>query len=331
MDSHSYDTELNPITFKGSYVQVCWSDEFKHFMSDFLDGTITNYSFSGFLQNNNDYVVKASYVPLELEHFMVGYTGPRTSNMTLGKVDLPSYECFGFSYWKSYLKIFSQSITRTYNNFLDYSPYTRYYLYVPYFNIIEIEPERVYGHTLDCYLSFDAISGILKLFLYLDDNKLLSSQSIKISIDVPVGKTNAQEIDRNNIMNAISTIGSLVGMGIGAYSGNALITAGSAVKFTSAINNAIKTNIKTASTQGMNGNFCDLGIDKTIRLIRETVSNVTKPNASLVGLPCNQNYTLSLLTGYTKVGNINFNPSGYEIYNDEISEIVELLKSGVIL
>ena len=49
--------------------------------------------------------------------------------------------------------------------------------------------------------------------------------------------------------------------------------------------------------------------------------------------PYNKYVNIGSLTSnnYIEVGEIHFNPKGNEIYQDEISEIVALLKSGVIL
>ena len=48
------------------------------------------------------------------------------------------------------------------------------------------------------------------------------------------------------------------------------------------------------------------------------------------GYPANKYDSLSLYTGYVEIGEIHFNPFNEVIYQDEITEIVTLLKDGVI-
>ena len=51
----------------------------------------------------------------------------------------------------------------------------------------------------------------------------------------------------------------------------------------------------------------------------------------LQGYPANYYTSLSSITGYTEIGDIQFNASNNDIYNVEIDEIIALLKSGVIM
>ena len=39
---------------------------------------------------------------------------------------------------------------------------------------------------------------------------------------------------------------------------------------------------------------------------------------------------MSTLSGYVEIGEIHFDPKNADIYQDEITEIVELLQKGVI-
>ena len=49
------------------------------------------------------------------------------------------------------------------------------------------------------------------------------------------------------------------------------------------------------------------------------------------GYPSNTYESLSNLTGYTEIGDIQFNPMNYNITQDEINEIVAILRNGVIM
>ena len=83
--------------------------------------------------------------------------------------------------------------------------------------------------------------------------------------------------------------------------------------------------------RGLGGDRSGLSVDKDIYLITDLPVQPYHIDASLVGKPLKRTRTLSAVSGYTEVGVIHFNPSNYEIYQNEVDEIVSLLHEGVIL
>ena len=96
--------------------------------------------------------------------------------------------------------------------------------------------------------------------------------------------------------------------------------------------NAMNDNVdRLASYEGGQGDASMIAINKSIVGIYEMPQNIVLPNAHLVGKPCRQTLNLASLTGFTKVGDIHFDPQGERIFQDEMDEIVNLLHAGVIL
>lgn len=298
------------------------------FLNDaIMDGTINGYSVSGLFQNSNDYIVSMDFYPLNMNFFTTTTT---TTNIKLGKVST-TLTAYDMGTNKSYVEIFSTSITRHFNNFLDFEPFTTITLYVPFFDKFNINPVLLYGKTIKGYMSLDTHSGRATFSIYADD-VLIDTRSSQIAINIPWGKSNEQEQQRNNILQLISTIGSVVSTGVGVASGNATAVVGGVALATKTLTTAIQNNVDalTGYTGGSGGRD-GLCVDKTIRWIIVRPQNATFPDVSLRGKPIMSNYTLSSLSGYTEIGEIHFNPSNEDIFNDEINEITELLKSGVIL
>lgn len=312
------------------------------FLKDLMNGTITDYAIteetgafslkSSLFQSDSDYVINMTFYPINLDDVMT--TGSTSTDVYLGKKKLTSYTVKDIVSVKPYVEIAEFTISRPHNNFLDFSPYTRIWLHIPFFSPIEIPTDVAYdttGFTIN--FAIDLFSNHATVYIERKTgNKIIASASAKIGIEVPWGKTNAEEIQRNNALQMITALGGVISTGVGVYTGNPIALAGGVSMVTKNITQALSNNVQHLNTyNGGDGNRDGLCINKDIYLHIETPKDVKYPNRSLRGGVCKDNYTLSSLSGYTQVGNINFNPSGYEIYNDEISEIVELLKSGVIL
>ena len=96
--------------------------------------------------------------------------------------------------------------------------------------------------------------------------------------------------------------------------------------------NALNDNVdRLTSYEGSQGDATMMAINKDIVGVYEIPHEVVLPNAHLVGRPCRQTLALSGLTGFTKVGEIHFDPQGENIFQDEMDEIVNLLHAGVVL
>lgn len=299
-------------------------------MGDIINGTITNYAIADFLQSNSDYITGLKFFPLDIERFMIG---EQTAYPIIGKNTITTYNDFkDWTTWDSYLKIVEFTIARTFNNFLDYAPYTKIQLYFPFFELIELEPYLVYGFTIRCLLSLDIYTGVLSLQVERDDGLILYHGNNTVAIEIPIGKTNAEEIKRNNVLHSISLLGSALNIGVGAVTGNPISTSAGISTATKGITSAMASNVnRLSSYSGANGTRNEIVCDKRIRVIKEIPTQISRPSSELKGKPCYYNDTLDNIHGYTEIGEIHFNPFGHEIYDDEINEIVELLHSGVIL
>ena len=304
------------------------------FTSDLIKGTLTNYYVDGLFQQFSDYVVSLVYYPVDITKF--ANLGAVQTTMTLGKQNI-NYSNQPVTSQKASVLIAEFDLTRYFNNFLDFSPYTRYTLHVPFFDeiILPVYKESFTG-TYYIYMSMDLTSGSATLYIEFEDSNqvtyVVDTKTAQIGIHVAIGKSNKEEQTRNNILQALSMIGSAVGLYMGVSSGNPLVTAGSVGLLTKNVTSAINNNVdRLTSYKASSGNRSSLSIDKTIYLSIERPSRVYDISPMLKGKPYKQNQLLSFLSGYTEIGKINFNPNGKDIYDDEINEIIDILRTGVIL
>lgn len=327
MDSRTYSDVMEPT--RSELLWVISTATLQTFLRDLTNGTISGYGVPSFFHDMASYVTKVMYYPIKISPFVTLQSG----TLVMGGLSLPSYNVqYDTSGYKTNVKFFSFTPTRFFNNFLDYAPYTQYTLFVPYFEKIVLDPVAIYGHSVDGYISIDFTKGKMRLYIYLDDAILLDSKVTQLGIEISLGKTNAEEINRSNVLQSISLMGSLIGLAVGVATENPMAITGGVALATKSVTTAMANNVsRLTSYTGGSGDRTELSIDKRIRLIIERPQNVTIPDASLKGKPLMTNVALSGLSGYTEIGDIHFNPSGENIFNDEINEIIDLLKSGVIL
>lgn len=321
-----------------SQYRMGYSDSSK-LLRDLIRGTVSGYanvefftsgvnsSASGFFQNLSDYIIDLKFFPLDMSVFVDGQI-ITSSFISIGKKALPQsdYDNYGVVNWKPYVLIKQElEFTRHFNTFLDFSPYTKIKLYIPFFDLIEIDTVYAYTEKFDVYMAIDTFSGDLSVFIYgHTSGKLFETKTTKVAVTIPIGKTNAEEQQRNQLLSQINYAFAVGSSGLNPS--NFIKSTGSLV--TQTLQNNV---LRLSSYGGSSGGRNDLSVDKSAYVIIERPKDVKYPNRSLKGGVCEDNLLLNSITGYTEIGNINFNPSNNVIYDDEISEIIQLLRDGVIL
>lgn len=322
---------------------ICTKGAFSLFLNDIVCGDINGYALSNLFQDHASYVVRALFFPFDLTK-LYNYTlfTDNTYNIKIGKIDVNAST---YSYDDSHRvagvsdlstsgtkpKWFEVNVTRTYNNFLDFAPYTKIFLQVPFFGLIEIEPIDAYVGTLSAYLIVDIRSGSATLYIE-NSNGMIVEKTSRVGVNISLGKTNAEEIERNNVLQTISFISQVGVLAGGIASGNAVATGSGLALMTKTVTDAINNNVTRLTSLTGSGDSRDKQCQANeIYLIIEQPQNVSVPQLSIKGGVCRKNLALSGVTGYTEIGQIIFNPNNSDIYNDEINEITELLRDGVIL
>ena len=241
------------------------------------------------------------------------------------------------------------TFTPKFNNFLDYEPYSKYEIYLPYYGWLTLKSTDILNKQVHVIykLQTDGSSGMV---FVTTDTKLLFSSEISIAVVFPISTTNKEIIDRqatsqllNMIMSGVMGTAS-IGVGGGmALSGGKLglqlmglgIMAGGmqqAVKgMTSGFSN-LNELIETGSGS-VGSNKSSAWNPKKVR------TRITSPQIAVddlekyskyIGRPLQENYTLNELNGYTIVGGVHVENIGLAT-EEEKTEIEKTLRSGFIL
>lgn len=227
-------------------------------------------------------------------------------------------------------KLATIQISRKFNNFLDYNPYTKIEIDIPFTSPVELNPVDVYDKTIEVYCIPDFNTGKGTIYIQNDDRILYITQAT-ISVDIPLGTTNAVENLRNQVNNLFN-LGSGVAQGIiGASSGNPFGVAQGLGLVSSALVNGVNNNIihytSKGTGNGVGNMFSPLKVYSVIRTPK--VKTITQYN-HLYGKPLMSYERLDQTHGYTEVEEIHLEYIDKALQT-EIDEIRTLLKEGVIL
>lgn len=218
-------------------------------------------------------------------------------------------------------------------NCIDYSPYTRIQLALPYIGIVDVDTDDVLGSNNTLTYNIDVLSGAICATLHCTKGNLSSviyQWGGTCAVQLPI--TGASF---NSIMGAIAGVGAAVGGAVAFASGPmgaALGTAGSLAVGTGLVSGSAGNMFgsmkgKIQKSGGIGSNSGALGIMTPYFIITRPVQSVPSSWQADKGYPANISAQLGTLTGYTEVSEINLECSGTEA---EKKEIIDLLKKGVL-
>ena len=241
------------------------------------------------------------------------------------------------------------TFTPKFNNFLDYEPYSKYEIYLPYYGWLTLKSTDILNKQVHVIykLQTDGSSGMV---FVTTDTKLLFSSEISIAVVFPISTTNKEMIDRqatSQLLNLIMS-GALGTASIGFGGGMALTGAklGTQLMGLGIMAGGIQQGLK-----GMTSGFSNLnelietgsgsvGSNKSSAWNPKKVrTRITSPQiavddlekyAKYIGRPLQENYTLNELNGYTIVGGVHVENIGLAT-EEEKTEIEKTLRSGFIL
>ena len=218
-------------------------------------------------------------------------------------------------------------------NCIDYAPYTKIQLALPYIGIVDVDTDDVLGSTNTLTYNIDVLSGAICATLHCVKFNLASviyQWSGACAVSLPFSGASY-----NSVLGAIAGIAA-AGMGFASMAAGpigaalpaaALAAGGGAFGAGSAasIMGTMKGKVQKSGSFGANSGA--LGIMTPYFILTRPVQSVPETWQADKGYPSNISAQLGTLTGYTEVSEINLECSGTEA---EKKEIIDLLKNGVI-
>ena len=212
------------------------------------------------------------------------------------------------------------NIKEAVGSYLDYSPYTRLTLFLPFIGFVPLNTDEYMGKELTVKYHVDLLTGACVAYLFVN-GAVHSQYTGNVATQIPLSGRDMSSLYQSMISVGLSAIGTVATGGLtSALSAGALAASASTVM-------SSKDRVQVGgSIQGSSG---FLGIQKPYVLVE--APNLCLPSRQnyFTGYPSFITSTLGSLSGYTEVDSCHL--EGIPCTGSELEEIERLLKGGVIL
>ena len=209
------------------------------------------------------------------------------------------------------------------DTFLDYAPYSKFSIYLPYIGFKDVDPNDFVGHTIGVVYHGDCVTGGVTAYI-TKDGTVMYQYSGCCALNVPLsadnwGETISAAINVATGIVAAAATGGAAGLAQGALKGAASVAA-----------NPSLLSPQVSHSGAVSGGAGCMGVQFPF-VIREAVNfHSTAGFNKSTGYPAYYYRKLGDVTGFTTV--IDAHLSNIPMATqDEIQEIESLLESGVIL
>lgn len=205
---------------------------------------------------------------------------------------------------------------------LDYSPYTKAEIFLPFIGVKDVSIEDVMNSVLHIKYHVDILTGDCIAFIKCGLSVLYHfTGNCRMTIPLSSKTTDA-------LQNTIGETGKLLtGAAMMGATGGAALAAGMTI---SSAANVASSKIRTGRTGDISGSASLMDSFTPYVIIHRPVQSLAKDYNKFKGYPSNITRKLSTLSGYTEVEHIHLQgiPNATD---EEMNEIVRLLKQGVII
>ena len=212
------------------------------------------------------------------------------------------------------INVGSITLPRKYNNFLDFEPYTKVQIYLPFYGCAMLDSSLVIGRTISIKYIIDVITATAKIKI-IHDNKTLYEFKTTCGSDLPITSSNRASVE-------MGYLSSGVGMGISIANGNVLGGLASGLSMA-------QSQYHSTTSGNVSGvlNFHDSRM-VTVLVDRPVYTELKNFNKTY-GRVCNLSKTLRDLRGFTKCAENVQIP--FNCLDEERNMIIEQLVNGVII
>lgn len=216
-----------------------------------------------------------------------------------------------------------QQLNEFWGSYLDYAPYTKVSIYLPFIGTRELNADDVMGKLVSVQYHIDILSGACVAIITVASGGVSTVMyQFAGSCATPV------PISGNDWSNTITSVIQLAGAGIVA-SVPGLGAVGAAGLATSAVNTAMAAKPSISRSGAVSGAAGNLGVRTPYLIIERPRQALAEYYNAYAGYPANFTAVIGQLSGFTKIEEVVLD----EIIatESELQEIEALLKSGVLI
>lgn len=221
-------------------------------------------------------------------------------------------------------------IPRLSNTFLDYSPYTKYELLLPFAPTPVILPDWCTGKNVKAIFLYDIYTTACQYVVTCNDERICCVSG-NFGIDKPLVAQNVALKDASRLSAQIGTASSMLGGVMSAATGNIGGIMSGAIGSVSSLSQMILSGKNNYMyTVGSNGDSTTVGLYHAAHLkITRTLSAETDGYLHTYGKPLCKMKKLSGIHGFTKCENVN--TDGLTCSETEKQMIKQLLETGIYI
>lgn len=208
--------------------------------------------------------------------------------------------------------------------YLDYSPYTKMEIFLPYIGIQTLDSDDIMGRSVTVTYNIDILSGACVAMLTCG-NSVLYSFAGSCATSVPITGR-----DWTNVINGVIGIATgAAGIAIAGATGGAAVAAGAAGTLLGSTANSLTSMKPTVQKSGTMASAAGmLGIQRPYLILTRPRQALPQDQNTYTGYPSYITMSLGSVSGYTIIEEIHLD--GVPCTADEHDEIMSLLKEGVI-
>lgn len=215
------------------------------------------------------------------------------------------------------------TVPEYWGNYLDYSPYTKVYCYLPFIGIVELNTDDIVGHGVQITYKIDSYNGSCVAMITTakkqDEESVVYQFSGNCSVEVPITSGMKSALQSALIGAATCAVGALA-----AGAGGSVLT-------DVAISGGMKRGLNSKNTVAHSGSFGSsygaMGIKKPYIIVKRPVQKVVHGYNKNYGYPAHSMVTIGNCSGYLRCR--DFEVVSSTATEEEKKRIEVLLKEGV--
>ena len=221
------------------------------------------------------------------------------------------------------------------NTFLDYEPYTKVAIYLPFVGIRSLDTDEVMGQNVSVTYQFDNVSGSCIAFVTVN-GAVRYTFSGSCAVGVPISQSNwgqtymaAATIAAGAVTGGIGAAAGAMGSAtsVGAVAGQAALGAGQGAATAAGLGSAIgKPSVSRSGS--ISGAASALGVPYPYMIIERPEKAPASNPAPVTGLVSGRTLPLGSLSGYNIIEHVHLH--GIAATGEELQEIEKLLYEGVV-
>lgn len=215
------------------------------------------------------------------------------------------------------------TISKYFNAYLDFAPYTKTQLYLPFIGYVTLDTDDIISKPINLRYYVDVLTGACTAIISVNGS-VLYQFSGNCAYSIPITGT-----DLSNIISSVLSIANtIVGVGYSAYSGGGMTPTTAMSNISNTVTDVMSMHPNIERSGGLGGSNGLLGVRVPYFCINYPHQNLPAKLTEFQGYPLYNYKMFSDISGYTVVMNPQLN--NMSCTENELNELLSLLQNGVI-